>query len=174
MVNDPVGLHTLRVQNSLKYYLLLLLFSLIIWLMRKRYWIAGSLISVVLLLGGLYAFFEFQRTSEINTLKKKEVVATTNYESAAVELIKSDLNLSYVFYENYPIDMGSLSEDLLKIYERDQQKGQEYVTSMKRAMKNLKNFEYSVRGDRKAYKFSYTDLHGEKKEVEGNYEEDFH
>lgn len=30
MVNEPVGLHTLRVQNSLKYYLHLKLFSLII------------------------------------------------------------------------------------------------------------------------------------------------
>jgi hypothetical protein len=136
--------------------------------MRRRFWIIGSIIAFVILMGGLYANFEFDR---IDHIKK----ATTAYELSAVKVLKADLNLYYALYGNYPTDKDKFLEKLSENEFIKKNEGKPFDTnSLQKVMNSLKDFSYTVRGDEQAYKFSYIDQYGEKKVIEGNYQKDFH
>lgn len=136
--------------------------------MKRRFWIIGSLIVFVILIGGLYAYFEFDR---IDHIKK----ATTAYEISAVNVLKADLDLYYALYGNYPTDKDKFLEKLSKDEYIKKREGKPFDTNfLQKIMNSLKGFLYTVRGDEQAYKFSYIDQYGEKKVIEGNYQKDFH
>ncbi len=145
--------------------------------MKRKNWIIGIILAFVLLIGGGYAYFEFDR---ISSAKK----AMTDYEVSAQNVVKSNLEMYYSFYQKYPSDTDELIEGLSnkKNYEILNQKPLD-LSSLKRTIgkesnqyswQELKEFSYSVRGDRQAYKFSYTDQYGKRKVIEGSYQKDFH
>jgi len=121
-------------------------------------------IIIVLLVGGL-VFFEFQRQEEIKQAK-------VNYETASINLIKASINVYYAFDGKYPYNMQTLIERLKELGIKDN-RASKLAEQLDKSIKDLPNLKYSVRGDEKAYKITYTNSKGEEKTIEANYEADF-
>lgn len=136
-------------------------------LMKRNGFIIG-LLSICAVIGGLYAYFEFDRVNEIKKV-------TRAYEVSAANSIKASIDLYYVVYGKYPYSKNQLLERL-STYNLDKKFGAKQfdVAALRKTMNSLRDFSYRARGDQQAYKFSYTDQNGEKKEIEGNYQEDYH
>ena len=89
--------------------------------------------------------------------------AESKLETASVDVVKSSLRYYYATERKYPLDYDTLLEA----------QSEDSATYLKDAHKTLKDFNYSVTGDREKYRFTYTSLDGDSKEVEGNYKEDY-
>lgn len=136
--------------------------------MKSKKIIIGVILAIVFLIGGLYAYSEYDR---INKIQK----ATTAYETSHEKVIKSAIGIYYAFYQEYPTDIDDLIKKLSykKNYEILHKKP--YDTEyLKKVLVELKDFSYTVRGDRQAYKFTYQQKYGKQVTVEGNYQKDFH
>ena len=59
------------------------------------------------------------------------------------------------------------------IYANDYISEEDKDTS-KKAVAGLKDFDYSVKGDKSSYKIEYLSTTGEKNSLEGSYENDYH
>lgn len=135
--------------------------------MKSKHLIIGVTLALILLIGGMYAYFEFDR---IDHIKK----ATTAYELSGAKVVKADLDLYYALYGKYPTDRNDFVEKLSNS-EFIKKKDKPFDAAfLQKIMNDLKDFSYTVRGDEQAYKFSYTDQYGEKKVIEANYQKDFH
>ena len=85
-------------------------------------------------------------------------------ETANIDYVQSSLALYHVNNGNYPSAYERLIED------KDDAQAKELLTG---ATSILKNFDYSVSGDRQTYKITYDALNGEPVEVKFNYQNDF-
>jgi len=94
-------------------------------------------------------------------------------EENYARVIKADLNLYYVLYKQYPDDTRSLLEGLRKDTYQDKKETEKQVLITEKSIRELKDFNYVVRGDEQAYKFTYMGQFG-RKEVQGEYQKDFH
>ncbi len=121
--------------------------------------VLGGLILIVAVVGGISVLQQPEGSSHRPV---SEVEA--DLETSSVELIKASLDVYYVHEGEYPFDFDTL----LKSTDGEDRQ------SLEQASSNLKDFEYQRRGDYQAYKLNYTSLSGEKKSVEGNYQNDFH
>ena len=93
--------------------------------------------------------------------------AQVDYEKATARVVKSTLNLYYVNHREYPISLQSVIED--------ENIDQESRTLFKEAIEvQLKEFDYSVKGDESAYKFTYISAAGDQVSQEGDYTNDYH
>jgi|GEM_PF-3178565 hypothetical protein len=127
-----------------------------------RYRIAVIIGVLVLIVGILAGVSAAQQSSghAYRSMSQQEA----KVENASVELMKAGLQVYYIENGHYPYDM----EDFL---EKAQQ---ENLEAYRRAMVNLQDYKYAQRGDRQAYKVTYTSGTGERKSFEGNYKEDYH
>lgn len=102
--------------------------------------------------------------SSTNTQSDRVDAAKVRLESSSSDSLSAHLDLYFVQKGNYPTDLERLQESIEK---------PEDLAFLKEVESNLKDLDYTVRGDGEAYKFTYTGLDGETKEVSGNYKEDF-
>lgn len=119
---------------------------------RQWAWFAA----IVLSIGGLI----FIGLAAMNADKKEPF---QKQEQAYVELVEAELRDYYANERIYPISESDLSEIF------DDEEGLSY----RDVTKELEDFNYTVRGDREAYKFTYTDNDGKSQTVSGNYKEDY-
>jgi hypothetical protein len=94
----------------------------------------------------------------------KSLVDTTSgkIETAYIGIIQATINVYYTDKGHYP----SSYEDLIEYKPEDKADLEKYQT-------NLKDFEYTRRGDEQAYKITYTNIDKKTITVEGNYKEDY-
>jgi hypothetical protein len=85
-------------------------------------------------------------------------------ETATVKAIQANINLNYVKEGEYAYSYENLIQESEP---KDQTLLREYRDI-------LKDFDYSVRGDGKAYQITYTNVDSEKIVLEGDYEKEFH
>jgi hypothetical protein len=104
------------------------------------------------------------KTAQVEESKAKEEELKAN-----VSFIQTSLDAYYVIYGSYPLKITDMND--AKEMEV-QKKG--FITAFNKGLQNLKNTQYEVSGDRKAYKFSYIDLNGKNISVEGRYSSDMH
>lgn len=143
--------------------------------MRNKILVVVLLIATTLIVGYI-AYEEFMHTKSTNEAKENYKNAVIESEAAKEDVVESSLNLYYVFYGRYPADTDSLIEGLSnkKNYELLDREPSDTTILVKIVNSDLNNFEYSVRGDKKAYKFTYLSSDGETKEVIGEYQKEFH
>jgi hypothetical protein len=91
--------------------------------------------------------------------------ATTSYEQASIEFLRSSLNLYYLKYNRYPLVIDDLAKYLEEVNRQ--------TDLLTQIPTKLKDFEYKTRGDDQAAQVSYTDYVGVQKTVEFNYKNDF-
>lgn len=120
---------------------------------------------IILLLTGALALVEFQRQEEIKQTK-------VNYEVASVNFIKSGIDVYRAYDGKYPYDIKALIERLKEIGVKDNQVAK-LAENLEKFIKDIPSLKYSLRGDEKAYKITYTDSRGEEKTIEAHYEADF-
>ena len=89
--------------------------------------------------------------------------ATMNLEKAQIESVKASLNVYYADKGEYPFSYEELIDYT--------QTGKDILI---KAEKDIRDFKYTHRGDYQAYKITYTDIDGNKKTVQGNYQDDYH
>ncbi len=128
--------------------------------MKRKHWIIIIVIILVLLVGGVFVFSEVQQANGIRKAVEASDVSTRDF-------VKSTFDYYYVLHGKYPEDIKELMEGL-------PQNDQKYIANTQKLFKGLKNFTYNVRGDEQAYKVMYTNYYGERKEIQGNYQKDFH
>jgi len=131
----------------------------------KRLAIIGAIIVAIIL---IIIIFTIPKGSSGTT---KTLDATTqaqvDYEEATAGVVKSTLNLYYVNHGEYPITLQRVIED--------ENIDQESRTLFKDAIEvELKDFDYSVKGDESAYKFTYKSVTGEQISQEGDYTNEYH
>lgn len=129
----------------------------------KFIFLAVIIIGIVLV-GGL-TFVDYQHQEDIKTAK-------VNYEVASIDLIESSINVYYAYNGKYPYNLQALVRGIKEIDSKNSQ-AKKLGELLEKSIKDHPNFKYSVRGDEKAYKITYTDSKGEKQAVEANYEADF-
>jgi len=83
-------------------------------------------------------------------------------ETSTAAVIQSTLNVYYVDKGYYPISYESLIE-----YKPENE------TKLNEYKNELKDFEYSRRGDEQAYQITYTNIDDKKITLTGNYKEDY-
>lgn len=137
--------------------------------MNKGKKIIFAVVLLIVLVGGFIILSVKQRSDRIKKL-----------EIAYVEMVKASVNLYRVAYGTYPYDAEVLIRDL-EVYAKtervqpDLKEGMsDSIKSTKKAVNELKDFDFSLRGDGEAYQITYTDFEGNKKVIEGNYNKEFH
>lgn len=120
---------------------------------------------IIVLFVGALALVDFQKQEEIKQAK-------VNYEAASINLIKASINVYYAFDGKYPYNMQTLIKRLKELGVKDS-RASKLAEQMEKSIKDLSSLKYSVRGDGKAYKITYTNSGGEEKTIEGNYETDY-
>ena len=121
-----------------------------------------AIIAITLLIVGYFVIGSYL----INKSHESDVKrATTNYEQASIEYLRSSLNLYYLKYSHYPLVIDDLAKYLGEINQQS-----DLLTQIPT---KLKDFEYKTRGDYQAAQVNYTDYGGIKKIVEFNYKNDF-
>lgn len=101
------------------------------------------------------------------------VEARARLAESSADLMKATLNVYYVNYKEYPVTDTALSEDIVNNPHLYSENAAASIQSVRTT--DLQNFNYSVRGDYQAYKFTYTDpLKKETVTVEGDYQNSYH
>jgi hypothetical protein len=121
-----------------------------------------AIIAITLLIVGYFAIDSYMVNKKYESDVKR---ATTNYEQASIEFLKSSLSLYYLEHNRYPLDIGDLTKYLGEINRQ--------TDLLTQIPTKLKDFEYKTKGDYQAAQVSYTDFGGVKKVVEINYKNDF-
>jgi len=85
-------------------------------------------------------------------------------ETTSAAAIKAQVDLNYVTEGEYAYSYENLIEEAKP----------EDKELLEKYRDNLKDFEYSVKGDGSAYQISYTNITGEQITIDGNYSEDYH
>lgn len=85
-------------------------------------------------------------------------------ETATAAAIKAQVDLNRVEQGSYAYSYENLIEEAT---EEDKARLEKYRAT-------LKDFDYTVRGDGKAYRITYTNIAGEEITIDGNYSEDYH
>ena len=101
--------------------------------------------------------------------EEKISLAKDNLSTATTNLIKASLDVYYVANNKYPLKMEDLYQFLADNPNTKDKLGQLQEFSAK-----LNNFNYAVKGDRKAYNISYIDDKGNTITIQGNYDNEFH
>ena len=128
-------------------------------------------ISVVGLVTGLavlgYFFIDDLQTKEAS--RQRVIEAKDELSKSGINAVKAHLNLYYVVNNEYPRKIDDLKEFVYNNPDTrvNSEKLQTIITS-------INNFSYEVRGDREAYKITYSDEAGNIIETEGNYNNEFH
>jgi len=131
----------------------------------KRLAIIGAVIVAIILI--IIIFTIPKGSSETTKTLDATTQARVDYEKATAGVVKSTLNLYYVNHGEYPITIQRVVED-----EKIDQKSR---TLFKDAIEvELKDFDYSVKGDESAYKFTYKSVTGEQISQEGDYTNEYH
>lgn len=131
----------------------------------KRLTIVGVVIVSAIL---LIVLFTLPKNDESPSKKlEANTEAQVKYEESTANVVKTTLNLYYVHNGYYPIYINRVMEET--------RIDQESRNLFKEATeKTLAEFDYSVKGNESAYKFTYKSITGEVMESEGNYEEEYH
>lgn len=125
----------------------------------------GVTILIVIFMLFLVSMFTQERGGTTIDNNKNTGVQTT-LEEARANLIKASLNVYYTSIGSYPFS----TEEFLNYLESRDDEG----LLTKEALQQLKDLKYSRRGDRQAYKITYTSVNGNEFSFEGNYKEDYH
>lgn len=120
----------------------------------KQMGIIGGIIAAVILVIIIIAANQ-EPPSQVNT-------ATGRVETSTAAVIQSTLNVYYVDRGYYPSSYEALME-----YKP------ENAAKLKEYKDELKEFEYSRRGDEQAYQITYTNVDGKTITLTGNYKEDY-
>ena len=136
---------------------------------RTNVIIVAIVVTIVLAVGVSFGLTMYANTNEPSAVEKAE----QDLQDASADMIKASLDVYYVLHSRYPTSMDILKEDIATDPE-SWRASDASPDSMDTAIKELPGFTYEVRGDGEAYKFTYTDQRGEKRTVEGNYQEDYH
>ena len=128
--------------------------------MDKRQLIGLIIALVLLTIGGVYFLVDSQQKSNEAAINEQ-----VDVENKRMNLLKSQLDLYYLENGKYPINDEDFKEYLSKDTEDN--------GASLRSIEELNQFDYSVRGDGKAYKIKYNSASGDRKSVSGNYEEDY-
>lgn len=125
----------------------------------KRIAIVGGIILATLIIIFIATQPKPDQPTPLNAVGQAE----QKLENANADLIKSSLKVYYIEESEYPSEI----EELLSSKEG------EIKDSLQASISNLNDFDYSVRGDRQAYKFTYKSIDTQLVTVEGNYQEDY-
>ncbi len=85
-------------------------------------------------------------------------------ETTSAAAIKAQVDLNYLTEGEYAYSYNNLIEEAKE----------EDKPLLEKYRNNLKEFDYIVRGDGKAYQIKYTNVAGEEITIDGNYSEDYH
>jgi len=129
-----------------------------------KFIILGIIVVVILLISGLY-WVDYQHQEEVKTAK-------VNYEVASANLIKSGIDVYHAYEGKYPYSLKELVEKIREI-DLKQKKEDRMGDSLEKAIKGIPALKYSLRGDKEAYRLTYTNSKGEEKALEANYGKDF-
>lgn len=121
-------------------------------------------ITIILLIIGGVSYSDYMSKKEIRRTEQNLKIANQNLEDSKIGSIKAWLKLYYVTKGEYPSVISEMKEI--------EQKEASYSTLEER-VNSITNFKYEVRGDRQAYKITYTNQKGENIVVEGNYKSDY-
>jgi maltose-binding protein MalE len=102
--------------------------------------------------------------TNVSKSKLAETSPQGKLETSTVEAIKATVNVNYVKEGKYAYSYENLIEE----------SEPEYQNKLKEWRDELKDFDYSVRGDGKGYKITYTNIDGDRITVAGNYSEEYH
>lgn len=122
----------------------------------KRIAIIGGVLAVIIIVVLIASMAPRPKQADTSTRGKLEI--------ATAAAIKSTVNLNYVKEGVYAYSYDNLIEE----------SEPEDQTRLKEYRDILKDFEYSVRGDGRAYQITYTNVDGDKITVDGNYSEEYH
>lgn len=131
----------------------------------KRLGIIGAIIALIIILMIIVTLpkQDGKGTTQTNNASQ----ATIDLGKASAEVVKATLNLYYLDNGNYPVYANTVNEDSAI--------NQESKDSYNKATTaTLKDFDYSVKGDGKAYKFTYLSADGKTVEINGSYENEYH
>jgi hypothetical protein len=105
------------------------------------------------------------------TMSQEQLDATLARDTSDANLIKAVLTQYYVRQGSYPFDYESIVE-----YVNNDDSGNWDTESKKNfndIQTHLKDLDYTVKGDRQAYRFTYTDITGKPVTVDGDYKNDY-
>ena len=122
----------------------------------KRLAIIGGVIAVIIIIVIIITSTSAGKPS-VDSLDGK-------IETTSAAAIKAQVDLNYIEQGRYAYNYENLIEEA---------KGEDKPL-LEKYRNNLKDFDYSVRGDGKAYQIKYTNIAGEEVIVEGNYSEEYH
>lgn len=121
----------------------------------KRVLITLSVITAALILViGLIALTDDPRENLLNTSAGK-------LEVLSADALKARIDLYHTTEGRYPYDLDDLQPS-----SRDESGRSDF-------RQNLKELDYSRRGDGEAYRFTYSNIAGETVKIEGNYKLDY-
>jgi hypothetical protein len=137
--------------------------------MSKIKKITIAVILIIVLIGGFLIALEKHRSEE--TIKSETV-----FEGKMVEMVRASINLYRALHNSYPYSMKVMLADLGDDVKAGRIKSDvsESVDTTQKAIAELKDFNFSLRGDGEAYQITYTDSEGNKKVIEENYNKEFH
>lgn len=112
------------------------------------------------------------KESKSTSSDKDTLVALLARDNADAKVLKATLKVYYIANAKYPF-----SYDELVSYVDSDQSGNwssEDKRNFNAIKTNLKDLNYTVRGDERAYQFTYTDSAGKPVRVTGEYQNDYH
>lgn len=101
--------------------------------------------------------------------EEKISLAKDNLYTATTNLLKASLDVYYVANNKYPLNLEDLYQFL-----SDNPDTRDKLGQLRELVVKLDNFNYAVKGDRKAYNISYIDDKGNTITIQGNYDNEFH
>lgn len=123
---------------------------------NKQLGIVGGIIAVIILIIIIIA------ATSNHTPKSLVDTASGKVETTTAAAIQAYINSYYVDKEYYPYDYQALID-----YKPENK------ADLEKYQSNLKDFEYSRRGDEQAYQFKYTNIDDKEIILKGNYKEDY-
>lgn len=124
-------------------------------------------IAIILLILGGISYSDYTSKKEVRRTEQNLKTANQELEKSSVGLLTASLKFYYAIKGDYP----SVISDMKEVLETNKESS--YAT-LEKAISKVNNIQYRVRGDRQAYKITYTNQRGENITVEGNYRSDFH
>lgn len=132
-------------------------------LRQHKKWIGVVAVGIIAL-GLVAAYFIADQSRRDTAVKESSLKA----EAAAAALVKSTIDLYYAYEGEYPMNIARLFSEMKESPNRYKE-----AQHTKDAYFFLKAFNYSVRGDGKAYRITYRDFTGNTVTVDGEYLKDY-
>lgn len=125
----------------------------------KRLAIVGGVIVAIILVIVIISLPKPTQPAQLDAAGQ----ATQRLEKADADVIEAALKVYYIKQGQYP----STIDQLIDSEDTDSQQ------SLREGVDRLADFDYSVRGDKQAYKITYKSVDKQTVSLEGNYKEDY-